>query len=366
VQTEEDGTYSMQTDFLERLDAISQGSRERLNGRIEHIQREARKLHFQARRLRRAQQAEKKQRQRLLEQIARTGKTWVQKMLNRGEEPGSPLRAGQQALLERSSRVTQNLADWGDETAHRLRQQGKHLTQDASGWGDETVHRLHRQGQHLVDNAAEWGDETAHRLRRQGQHLVQNLDEGREETVRRLRRQGRSVGRNLGQQREEMTRQLRRQGRTLGRNVAERRENVTRQLRKQRDRLRVPGSKRGGTVWSVFGFVAGLLLAGGMTYWLVRRGLGRRQSAREEQIELPQHETLNGSSTRSGDGRYARQGGTAVATRPGATSVEPATRFVGVLSTRRYYPLERQPEARDLVFFVSEADAVAEGFTAAE
>jgi hypothetical protein len=356
----------MQTDFLERLDAISQESRERLNERIEHIQREARKLRSQARRLRRAQRAEKKQRKRLLEQIAQTGKTWGQRILNRGEEPGSPLRAGQQALLERSSRVTQNLAEWGDETAHRLRQQGKHLTQDAAEWGDETVHRLRRQGQQLVGNAAEWGDETAHQLRRKGQHLVQNLQEGRAETVRTLRRQGRSVGRGLAQQREEMARQLRRQGRVLGRNVTERREDVSRRLRKQRDRLHAPGSKHSGPAWSIFGFVAGLLLAGGMTYWLVRRGLGKRRASKQEQIGLPQRETLNGSSTRSGDVRYSRQGSTAVATRLGATSVEPATRFVGVLGTRRYYPLERQPEAGDLVFFVSEADAVAEGFTAAE
>lgn len=356
----------MQTDFLERLDAISQESRERLNERIEHIQREARKLRAQARRLRRAQRAEKKQRKRLLEQIARTGKTWGQKMLHLGEEPASPLRAGQQALLGRSSRVTQNLAEWKDETAHRLRQQGKHLTQDAAEWGDETVHRLRQQGQHLVDNATDWGDVTAHRLRRQGQHLAQNLEEGREEAVRALRRQGRSAGRNLALQREEVTRQFRRQGRALGRKVTEGREDVTRQLRKQRNRLHTAGSKRGGTLWSAFGFVAGLLLAGGMTYWLVKRSLGRRRVNAEEQVVLPQRETLNGSRTRSGDGHYTRQGSTAVATRPGATSVEPATRFVGVLSTRRYYPLERQPEASDLVFFVNEADAVAEGFTAAE
>src|SRR5581483_8735309 len=211
-----------------------------------------------------------------------------------------------------------------------------------------------------------------HQLRRQGQHLAQNLGERRDDVARRLRKQSRSVSRHLAQQREEMARQLRKQSRVLSRNVADRKENVTRQLRKQgralskqRDHLMEPERRRGGKIWSIFGFIAGLLLAGGVTYWLVRRGFSR--SAPEEQIELPQHETLNGTSTRPGSEiRYARQGGTAVATRPGMTSTEPATKFVGVLSTRRYYPIEQQPEANDLVFFTSEAEAMAEGFTAAD
>jgi hypothetical protein len=355
----------MQADFFERLDAISQESRERLNERIERIQQEGRKLRTQARRLRRAQRAEKKQRRRLLEQIARSSKAWGQGVLNRGEEFGSQLRAGQQALLERGGQARQNLVHRGDETAHRLRRQGQHLVENAAEWGDETAHRLRKQRQHLVENAAEWGDETAHRLRKQRQHLAQNLGEGREEAIRTLRKQGRSVGRTLAQRREEVEHQLRRRGRALSRNVGERREDATRQLRQQRDRLRSVGGRRGVTAWPIFGFIAGLVLAGGMTYWLVRRRLGR-QPAEEKQIELPQRETLNGSSTRPGDVHYTRGGGAAVVTRLGTTSVEPATRFVGVLSTRRYYPIEQQPEAGDLVFFVSEADAVAEGFTAAE
>lgn len=377
VQTEEDGTYSMQTDFFERLDAISQESREKLNEQIERVQEEARKLRAQARRLRRAQQAEKKQRKRLLEQVARSSKAWGQGMLERGGEltsaAGSQLKVGQQKLAERGSQTTQNLASWGDETTHRLRKQGKHLTQNAADWRDETTHRLRKQGQHLVENVADWGEETAHRLRKQGEHLVDNLDERREEVARKLHKQSRSMSRKLAKQREEMARKLRKQSRALGRNMADRKEDVTRQLRrqskalsKQRDRLLEPGRRRGGKVWSIFGFIAGLLLAGGVTYWLVRRGLGRN-APEEEQIELPQRDTLNGTSTPSGgEFRYARQGGTAVATRPGATSTESATKFVGVLSTRRYYPIEQQPEATDLVFFASEADALAEGFTAAD
>ncbi len=360
----------MQTDFFERLDALSQESREKLNEQIERVQEEARRLRAQARRLRRAQQAEKKQRKKLLDQVARSGKAWSQGMLERGGEltsaAGTQLKTGRQMLLERGSKTGQNLADWGDETTHRLRKQGKHLTQNAADWGDETAHRLRKQGQHLVENVTDWGEETAHRLRKQGQHLVENLDERREEVARKLRKQSRSMSRKLAKQREEMARQLRKQSRALSRNVGDRKEEVARQLSKQRDRLLESGrNKRVGKIWSIFGFIAGLLLAGGVTYWLVRRGFGRR-APEEEQIELPQRETLNGSTiSPGGEIRYARQGGTAVATRPGATETEPATRFVGVLSTRRYYPIEQQPEANDLVFFASEADALAEGFTSA-
>src|SRR5579883_1468388 len=125
AQTKEDGTYSMQTDFFERLDSVSQESREKLNEQIKRVQEEARKLRAQARRLRRAQQAEKKQRKRLLEQIAQSSRAWGQGMRGRGGEltsaAGSQLKAGQQMLFERGGQATQNLADWGDETTHRLR-----------------------------------------------------------------------------------------------------------------------------------------------------------------------------------------------------------------------------------------------------
>jgi DNA repair exonuclease SbcCD ATPase subunit len=362
----------MPADIFERLDALSQESREKLNEQIERVQEEARRLRAQARRLRRAQQAETKHRKKLLSQVAYSSKDWGQSALQRGGDltsaAGSQLKAGQQALLDRSgelaegvgrrgSQLTHNVADWGDETAHRLRKQGQHLTENVLDWGDETTHRLRKQGQNLAENVVDWRDETTHELRKRGRKMAKKLAKQKEKTVRQLRKQSHNLGRDLAERREDATRKLRKQGRSLSKNLSERKDQL------------LNNQPRGGSskFWSVLGFIAGLLLAGGVTYWLVRRNFTQSDQT-EEQIEL-QRGTLNGNGAGNrpaGEIRYTSQGGTAVATRPSVTDVEQANKYVGVLSTHQYYPIEQRPDANDLVFFTSEDDARAEGFTASE
>ena len=412
MQWIQEGINAMQTDKMEHLDDLPQTSRKQLKEQVEHVQKEARKLRSQARRLRRAQNAETRQRKKLLEQVAEASKGWGQNMLQRSNGLATSgislatdqLRSGQQKALEYGgslrqsmsqlgNQTTQNLTGWGGDTSGKLLRQGQQLGQNASHWGDETTYRLRKQGRQLAQNTSDWGDEAAYRLRKQGQSLFQDMADWADEMVYRLRRQGRNLsrnvldrkedatrqlsrqtrdlGRNLSGRREVATRQLRRQGRGLGRNLAGRREDAARQMSKQRTYL----SERGGQLlepvrqskfWSAFGFVSGLLLAGGATYWLVKRGLSRTLPQEEEGIELEVREPLNGVSRRpTGRTRSVNQGGTVVATRP-ATTAGPTTQFVGVLSSRRYYPLERKPDERDLVFFDNEEDARSEGYTAAE
>jgi len=405
TQRIQDGMYAMQTDTIERLDDLSHESRKQLKGQIERVQKEARKLRAQARRLRRAQNAETKQRKKLLEQVAESGKAWGQSVLQRGNDlaasgaslagsqlrsgqqkalesskglmqrgndlaasgasmAGSQLRSGQQKALEYGGNLMQGASQLGNQTTHKL-------GQNASDWSDEAAYRLRKQGQQLFQNLADWGDEMAYQLRKQGRKLSHNLVDRKEDAAHQLHVQKRDLGRNLVDRREGVTRQLRHQGRSLGRNLAGRRDDAMRKIRKQRDYLSERGGQwlepvRENKLWSVFGFFSGLLLAAGVTYWLVKRGLDNRVAQQAEGIELEMREPLNGAvRTPGGEMRATSQGGTVVATRL-ATSAGPTTRFVGVLSSRRYYPLGRNPDAPDLVFFESEDDARAEGFTAAE
>jgi len=277
---------------------------------------------------------------------------------------GNQLRSGQQKALEYGGNLMQGASQLGNQTTHKL-------GQNASDWSDEAAYRLRKQGQLLFQNLADWGDEMAYQLRKQGRKLSHNLVDRKEDAAHQLHVQKRDLGRNLVDRREGVTRQLRHQGRSLGRNLAGRRDDAMRKIRKQRDYLSERGGQwlepvRENKLWSVFGFFSGLLLAAGVTYWLVKRGLDNRVAQQAEGIELEMREPLNGAvRTPGGEMRATSQGGTVVATRL-ATSAGPTTRFVGVLSSRRYYPLGRNPDAPDLVFFESEDDARAEGFTAAE
>jgi hypothetical protein len=272
-------------------------------------------------------------------------------------------------LLKQGQQLSQNAADWGDDTAYRLRKQSRHVAQGASDWGDDTAYQLRKQGRSLVQIAADWGEEMAYRLRRRGRDLGRVLVDRKEDTTRQISHTQRDLGRNLAGRREDTTRQLRRGGRKLGRNLSERRDDAARQIRKQREALSERGEQllkpmRGrGAFWSILGFVSGVLVAGGITYWLIKRVLHKDEEQAEDAIELEVREgSMNGVVYRGGrEIRPASRAGTAVVTRY-TTSAGPATRFAGVLSSRRYYPLESKPDVQDMVFFDSEEDARAEGF----
>ncbi len=276
-------------------------------------------------------------------------------------------------LRKQGRQMTRNAADWGDETTYKLRKQGRNLTRTLLDWGDDALYKLRKQGQYIAQNVADWGDEAAYKLRKQSQYVAQNLTGRKDDVTRKLRRQSRSVTRNLADRREMAARKLRRQSRDLTQTLADRGELTARKLRRQSRHLArrggealEPGRANRGKLWTIMGFFAGLLVAGGITYWLVKRGLGQREMEEEQGIELPQRDTLNGTVSRpGGEIRYASQGGTAVASRTSTTSAGPGSKFVGVLSTRQYYPIEQQPsDVSDLVFFETEDDARAEGFTA--
>lgn len=402
----------MQTDVLQQLDELSLESRRKLSEQVQRLRLETRKLRAQARQVRLAQKAEAKveRLRKTVEQMGQSFPGWSQEALKRGGDLAvsgtaaarSQLGAGQQVVRERGknlaqelgqrgSQVTQNLADWRDAAGDNLRQQGRSLARNASDWSDDAGFQLRKQGDGVSRTLSDWSDDTLHKLRRQGGYLTQRLGERKEDTGRKLARQGRYVARNLEDLKDNAAHKLHKQRRSLVRNLNDRRDDMTQLLSNQSQQLADRSGKflarqRGNKIWPLLGFFAGLLLAGGVTFWLVRRSVSQPVIREDELIVLPQNEKLNGVTAHAGgEVRTVSQGGTAVATGRGSSArkierSEEAGRvartkrsatqstqhkFVGVLSTQMYYPIERKPDANDLVYFVNEDDAQAEGFTAA-
>jgi hypothetical protein len=306
-------------DVLSKLDELPPESLEKLSGQIKRVQAEARKLRAQARRLRRAQKVK----------------------------------------LEKSrNSMTDN-----------LRKQGRSLAQNASEWGDDATYQLHKQRRSLSRTFSDWGEAVAYKMRLQRKNLARKLNDRKEDAAHKLRQQGRYVARKLSDRKDDITHKLRKQGRYVVRNLSGRREDATHKLREQgqqfvdrSSQLLEPVRERGRKVLPIVGFAAGLVLAGGVTFWLVRRAF--RQSAEEEerQIELSHRESLNGLNARpSGETHYVSQGGAAVVTKPNVQT-DVLNKFVGVLSTHKYYPIEQKPDESDLVFFTTEDEARSEGF----
>ena len=372
----------MQTDILENLDALSPECRHELKGQVKRVQVEARRLKEQMRHLRKAEHAER-ERMHQIEQAERAERARAHQ-LQKDERAEEKAREHTLKQMEKTSgrgwrkqaptheakfipvdveRRREKMQDWRDDTAHRLRKQRQQPMQNS----DDAAHRLYKQSQEVKLHMAELKDDLIYMFLRQGQHFFQHMIDRRDETTRNLRKQGRSLGRNLADRTDDVTWQLHKQRRQLGRNLSDQREDAARHLRKRGKELNRNLSEH-GTLWSTLGFATGLLAAGGAVYWLMKRMFQHIEEEEDQHIELQQQGTLNGMgmSATSGEIRYSGQGGTAVATRR-MTRAEPTSRFVGVLSTLRYYPIEWRPETseRDLVYFRSEEDARAEGFSSA-
>ncbi|HEU0003035.1 MAG TPA: hypothetical protein VFQ36_19135 [Ktedonobacteraceae bacterium] len=170
---------------------------------------------------------------------------------------------------------------------------------------------------------------------------------------------------------EDLTGELVERGGEITHDLAKRGRKASRKLAKRSQKLLNPARKQNRVLWTAAGFGVGLVVAGAITYRLVR-GRAMKQALEEDQaIELPPTGSWNGNVARpAGEIHHVDQSGASVATLEVVT-VENTERpedaaFVGVTSTQYYYPVDTELDLTDLVYFLSEEEARAQGFKAAE
>ena len=257
----------------------------------------------------------------------------------------------------------------------------KEVVQESREWVEDQIEQLSEQVQQLQKQSRK----QVKQLQKQSRKLRKNLR--REVRKRRKYWTAFSVAllglkNNLQKRGEHLTEGLVERGGKVAQNaldfsgkttqdLAERSGEFTQELAKRGQLLLEPVRRRDRTFWSIVGFGIGLLAAGTITYQLVRRRVAQQEIEQDEHIELPQNNSWNGSGGRpAGDINYLDQGGNSVATLEIVdvkTVDQPVdAAFVGVGSTKRYYPVETKLEPEDLVYFASEEEAKAQGFTAAE
>ena len=198
-----------------------------------------------------------------------------------------------------------------------------------------------------------------------------------------LLKRGEGVAENVASQSGKFTHNLLERSGQVTRDLTERGGQVTHVLAERGDQLLQPFRKRSGTFWTIFGFSIGMVAAAVITFVLLRKRLGNQMADEEGHIELPQDQNLNGASNRgqgqpgkpSGEILHLDKEGSSVATLQTvgvdiakAVEVSANAAFVGVVSTKRYYPLEKAPgeSAQDIIYFASEDEAKAQGYSAAE
>lgn len=255
--------------------------------------------------------------------------------------------AQQEAALKARSNTTM------DDTRARLIAVGSRL--------NETLAELKNNpyGQDLLKR----GEEVAGELVERGSHLSQFLSERGSQWTRDVAKRSSDFTQDWAERGEEMSRELRRRGRQ----AAER--------------------SNPALLWAGFG--VGLLTTAAAVYMILRKRMEQQQFAEEPHIELPVHESTNNVI----EGNFMRssslQTETPQAPTHTPTPVEVKTDqhehkaasaapgdavLVGVVNTRRYYPIETpleqlgpvEKEPLDVVYFASEDEARAQGFSSVE
>jgi len=155
-----------------------------------------------------------------------------------------------------------------------------------------------------------------------------------------------------GQQGERVKKELVQRGKQAKKELIQRGERVKKELVQRGKQAKEELTQQKKEFWAVLGFGLGLIIAGIVTFQMIRRRLLQQADA-EPPIQLPYD----------------------AGSWPIATSIVPeGTTFVGIIDRKHYYPIETLPDELamldenlvDVVYFTSEEDAKAQGFSAAK
>jgi gas vesicle protein len=260
-----------------------------------------------------------------------------------------------------------------------MRQRLNELSSETRQWVAGQVKQLNEQARQMQAQSRQLRKALLHearqrrklvrQIRKSGVDLSQDLLKRSENVTGELVERGGKVTQDLLERSGQAARDLAERSGEFAQQLAERSGKVTHDLARRGEHLLEPVRKRDRNFWSIVGFVAGLALAGFVTYRLVRRRVTGQQADQGEHIELPQSETWKGMRHRPA-GRHLEREGATVATLQ-AVDVEGTDRpagavFIGVLSTKQYHPIDTPLELEDVIYFASAEEAQARGFTAAQ
>lgn len=235
-----------------------------------------------------------------------------------------------------------------------------------------TRQRAGAQAQQLQNWAQGWSQD----LRKRGEDLAEDLAAQSGKISQDLLARGSKVTRDITKRGSRVTRDITKRRSKVTRRLAKRSKKLSRDLAKRSNQLRQPNRKRNSPFWTIFGFSVGLVIAAVVTYLLIRKRLERQALEAEQQFELSQvrsWERQGEQGRPAGEIVFMDNEGAVVATTEAVDLdtgevVAPAdAAFVGVVDTKRYYPIEvTLDDGLELVYFVSEDEARAQGYSVAE
>ncbi len=291
---------------------------------------------------------------------------WMRRARQGSQTAKEAILALPEVTQSRQAEFRERLEELTRESRQRATEQAQHLRAQAGQLRDQSrqlrkaVRDEARQRRKLLAQMRDSGIEWSQDVLKRGEELKDDLVERGGEITHDLSKRGRKVSRDLAKRSRKASRDLTKRGRKLSRDLSKRSKAV---LETQRDQNTL--------AWSIAGFGVGLVIAGAITYRLLRSRALKQAEEEDQAIELPSNGVWNGSTTHPAGEIYHVDGESAIVATLEAVTVANTERpenaaYVGVLSTKNYYPVDTELELTDVVFFISEDEAQNNGFKAAE
>ncbi|TMD52738.1 MAG: hypothetical protein E6I93_09275 [Chloroflexi bacterium] len=148
-EPEQTSAQAKQAELRDRLQELTQESRQRVVEQVKHLRTQAGQLRSQSRQLRKAVRNEAKQRRRLLVQLRKAGIDLGQDMLKRGEHLS-------EELIERGEKVSHDLVKRSEKAAQELARRSENIAQAVA---DKLTRKLAKRGRKMTRDLAERGEE---------------------------------------------------------------------------------------------------------------------------------------------------------------------------------------------------------------
>lgn len=292
---------------------------------------------------------------------------------------GLTLADGQEKLQAVSTTITDALSDLKEHPyTQEVLKRSSDLTEQSS--------KLLGRGTGIARDLAGRSTDATRELTQRGTQATLALAERSTEVARELADRSSDVSQELLKRSNKVAKQVSKSGERVAKQVT---QNI---------------SEQPGVFWTVLGFSVGLTAAGVAAYFLIRKRI-QDKAVENQSYQLAQNGHLNGGTNtpKVQPTNSARTATPQAPTGPQAQPVQPtqasvaiadvaqqaepivanaATKqehptdaaFLGVASTKRYYPVETPLDQLetpndtplDVIYFSSEEEAKAQGFTAAE
>ena len=300
-------------------------------------------------------------------------RAWLGRMRKRSQSASvETIQESKQASAQaKQAELRDRLQELTQESRQRVVEQVKHLRTQADQLRTQSrqlrkaVRKEAKQRRKLVAQLRKAGIDWGQDMLKRGEHLSEELIE-----------RGEKTSHDLVKRSEKVAQELTRRSENIAQAVAERSSEAIHDLAERGEEWLKSERKQNRAIWMAAGFGVGLVVAGVITYRLVRGRAIQVLEEGEESIELPQNGVWNDTPGRpAGEILHLDSSGTGVATLEviGVISAESSERptdaaFVGVVNTNYYYPIDSDTELElaNVVYFITEEEAREQGFKAAE